>query len=417
MFKAGNAQKHEVRLIKPWLYKGALILLAVAVLGIVIFPYAIPSLIGRLKASPIVSLSAPPLKPSISGGPIMGTPAQLVKDLKDIGFDLANAKFTKPELLKKSTTEAFENGHDYYFKNGSLSLSDDSKELDLIHLEVHPSNPENDPLIKAGNKTPLHLGSLSALFGNDKKAVLNRYGDMYAQVRNRSSFKYVKYGVLVVNSELQLWTIYLNLDSTSNVSEILAYKESENLYRVHLTKDKGGYKLSGTGAALYNDLMECGLSLGIPCTKAQILLRARTRRLASVGAAYYYANAIVVADDKSSVITSFDIQENGALGNAIKSVQGFAHGEMTFNGGNLISTFRRGHKAVQLRYGDEYARQHSDITDLYPSFNIILDDGTSSQHVDVTFDFSEAMDSGIFGHADNNPLFIISQNAPNAKHE
>jgi hypothetical protein len=356
-------------------------------------------------------LSAPPLKPSISGGPIMGTPAQLVEDLKEIGFDLANAKFTKPELLKDATVEALAIGHSYNFQNGYLTLNKRDSELSSVDLESPSSTTSIASMLStAGNKTRLPLDSIGELLGRDEGAVLARYGRTYANYRDSSSYGYLKYSILTGERNAKLWKVYFRLDSAMNISQVSIWLAEHKLFRVHLVKDKGVYVASGDGAVLYNDLMECGLSLGIPCTNTQRLRGAKTSTLTPDITAYEYANATIIADTKTLSITSFGIQDNGAFAieNVKRSLLGIAHGEGTFNGGRLIDNFHRGPLAVQQVYGNEDFIPSDDPSDTDVSYNIILDDGASPRHIRLTISFNEAMSPGLFGDVDTRtPLFIM----------
>lgn len=409
MLKAGNAQKRDVRLIKPWLYKGALVLLAVAVLSIIIFPYAIPSLLGRLRASPTVSLSAPPLKPSISSGPIMGTPAQLVEDLKDIGFDLASAKFTKPELLKDATAEALTIGHSYTFQNGSLILVDSTGELRSVDLDSPSLLTSKNDSSKVVNKTPISLGSVGMLLGNDKDAALTRYGRAFASVHN-GSFTFMKYCILIGEKDSKLWNVYFQLDSAMNIEGIGVDSGANKLFRVRLVKDKGVYIASGDGAILYNDLMECGLSLGLPCTNTQRLHGAKTSSRGRGGTAYEFANATIIADTKTLSIASFMIEDNGnfAIENVKRSLLGIARGEGTFNGGRLIDIYRRGSQVVTQRYGNDKVLPSGSPSDTFLKYDLILDDGTIPRHAYLSFTFKGGYAPGLLGYVDTTtPLFIM----------
>jgi hypothetical protein len=355
-------------------------------------------------------LSAPPLKPSISGGPIMGTPAQLVEDLKEIGFDLENAKFTKPELLKDATVEALAISHSYTFQNGSLTLVDNTGELNSVYFDSPSLLTSKSDSSKVVNKTPLSLGSVGILLGNDKDAAITRYGRAFASVHNGSSFKYMKYCVLIGIRDTKLWDVYFHLDSAMNIEQIEVWSTADKLRRVHLAKDKGVYVVSGDGAILYTDLMECGLSIGIPCTNPQRLRGARTSSRGRGKTAYEFANATIIADTKTLTIASFMIHDNGifAIENAKRSLLGIAHGEGTFNGGRLIDVYRRGSLVVKQRYGSDDVLPSSSQSDTYYKYDFILDDGTTPRHVKLSFTFEGGYAPGLFGYVDTNtPLFIM----------
>jgi hypothetical protein len=409
--RAENNPQKQGREVKKRLLVVVFALIVLTFIALLAF---LPSVFGIHPKPALVTATTPPSVPvakipsPTAKTTAMGTPAQFIEDLNSVGFDLAGASFTKPELLARASQESSSESNTYRFKNACIEFDADTHEFYSIEIFSPLVLTPPIPVSVKGGKGELPSGLFSALFSGDRDKVLARYGTAYRRGTGKSLPDALTYFILSENGTSRLWRVMIQVDANSKVKWLSAWVLTRNPFRLQVTSGKGAMTFSGEGTELYSDLVNCGLTLGMPSPRLALLARGEAlRNAAGEVTRYEYPNGSVSLDPKSGRLTSFYIKEDKTFSaeNIRTLYKSTLQGKALLRAGKLQETFRNGPVAVTKRYG---VIGSSSPPSKIIRYYFILDDGSKLQTISITFSYYDS-NSSILGESIlYNPLYTYT---------
>lgn len=303
--------------------------------------------------------AAPAKKPTTptAKSAIYGTPAQLVEDLKSAGIDLANARFTRTELLKKPKTH--EKGYvTFEFANCSLAVNEKGN---LVSFSLRNLDSKADDSTSFQVDEPnIDIGELVNVLTMKKQDVLSRYGEEYAR-RDYGPNLYHEpdYMIIVNGSQKSYWSLDFMIPGSDEYSaNISGSMRSSNVAEAHIIKKDGLLFAQGEGGTLYNDLLDAGVNVGMPSSHPEILKEGRLQEfpLQPTPTVLYTFYDMVIAEEVQGSVTYFQYMNRSKFtwNNALAWMKLCLRRIRAFPMSALISTAKDGRDAVLDRYGTEF---------------------------------------------------------------
>jgi hypothetical protein len=341
--------------------------------------------------------ATPPAKPLI-----MGTPAQLVSDLKNAGFDLANGRVLKPELMKKGETEDTDTRDVWSISNATLYTDKQSGELKQIRYNYYKE------LASAVNKEAAldPMNSLYPVLIGGKNSLYKRYGEAHRVVTN-SSYTGYSYEILFRQLDPVLWRCSFGYDGEGN-AWLNARVEMRHFSEVRVEKRAGTVSHEGGYYVMCNDLAVMGILPGMLCTKQEALMRGKPDP--NVPNSLDFKNAHISADKRGVIRTFMLFEEKGFFSFIMRLISTAApDGNYTWPRGTFSKTLHKGRKAVISRYGtpSEGSYNSDDL-----SYFVLLVDGTRLVPVKVTFSFADSFGMSFYmaiGKVLADPVYVYTQ--------
>jgi len=322
--------------------------------------------------------TAPAAKPSI-----MGTPAQLVEDLRAAGFDLASMRVVKPELLKKALKTTSGTRDVWTISNAELYTDHESGELELIHYYYY-----REKRAVADEESSLYpMNSLSSGLIGGENALYRRYGKPHREITNDSYTSY-GYSVLFRQRNTVLWRCSFAFNDEGQVW-FTARTMGKNFKELKVQRDGSSVSFQGARSALYSDLAQMGFAPGMACTKPEVLARGATDPSSPRTKRFADCSVFVDSDDRIRLFLLFE-HKGDLLSSIIRAFMDFTGGLEPWPSGEFGKTLRLGKSAVMSRYGAP-DNLSTDSSTIY--YYVLLRDGDRLVPVKLSFQFIEHMGS------------------------
>lgn len=328
---------------------------------------------------------------------IYGTPAQLVEDLKSAGIDLANARFTRTELLKKPKTH--EKGFvTFEFANCSLAVNEKGN---LVSFSLRKLASKDDDATSYEVDEPIiEIGELVNVLSMKKQDVLSRYGEEYARRDYGPNLYYEPdYKIIVMGPQKSFWLLdFMIPDSDEYSANLTGSMRSSNVAEARIVKKDGLIIAKGDGGTLYNDLLEAGVNVGMPSSHPEVLQKGVMQDFSSdfKPRLFHTFYDMVVAEEVQGSVTFFQYMNRSKFtwNNALAWMKLCFRRIRAYPKCALISTAKDGRNAVLDRYGAEfnsrwYLRESENVT-----YCLLLNDKGEYKVIRIQFWYGEETPDG-----------------------
>lgn len=340
---------------------------------------------------------------------IMGTPAQLAEDLKIAGFDLANMRVAKPELLNKALKTTSETRDEWTVSNAVLYTDHESGQLECISFYYYRA-ARTAPDEKAA-LYPMSALAPGLTGGTD--AVIKRYGKPHRSLTTVGGVSSCTYYILISCKSPLLWRCSFGFDDEGH-TWFAARTMGKNFKELKVRRNGSSLSFQGARSALYGDLAQMGFAPGMHSTRPDVLAHGKADTNFPDSLSYRYRNGSISLDS-SRRVRSFIYSESEGYGltwfifNVLDRL--FEH-LYTWPKGVFSETLRAGEEAVISRYGqpDELGSGPEDIR-----YYILVEDGDKLIPIRLDFTFDNYDDWSTFwasGRVITDKLYVLEPVKP-----
>lgn len=329
-------------------------------------PAATPAVPAAKKPSPATKTT------------IMGTPAQLVADLKAAGLDMANMRVLNQELRKKDVT-ATSGANDSWFYSGA-TIYTNSKNDDLERIQI---DYEKDPASKPEYQgAPAAMKRVYKILAGGKESLYKRYGTAQSAT-TISGRTHINYAILFQQKDPVLWRCSISYEADGSCN-FIAKVDGKHFSELAALNTGSSIVYEGERSILYSDLAQMGFAPGMPCTKPDVLAKG----YASSGSGVKrYSNGSVCVDSGDKI--KWFMNDNNAEGILFSIMEKIADPSVHLNkwpGGEFSRILSAGKDTAVTCYGAPETTTNDDRT---VNYFILLNDGSSLVPIRIYFTFTE----------------------------